>query len=210
MRPLQLLIENISKRYKGSDSYALRDLTLDIGPGILGLLGPNGAGKSTLMRIIATITRPTHGTVRWNGVDIAQQPDEIRSVLGYLPQDFGVYPNLTADEFLQRLAVKGVPVPLPVMNGDTHCLWKELGSGTEFGIVAPLSHDICSRCSRVRLTASGELVTCLAGTVSIDLGALVREGACEDMLVHEIRKTISSKPARRSEYGRMEMWRTGG
>ena len=109
MRLLELLIENVSKRYKGSDFYALRDIALDIGPGILGLLGPNGAGKSTLMRIIATITRPTHGTVRWNGVDIAKEPDEIRAVLGYLPQDFGVYPNLNADEFLRYMAaIKGV------------------------------------------------------------------------------------------------------
>jgi ABC-2 type transport system ATP-binding protein len=109
VRLLQLLIENVSKRYKGSDFYALRDICLDIGPGILGLLGPNGAGKSTLMRIIATITRPTHGTVRWNGVDIALKPDEMRAVLGYLPQDFGVYPNLNADEFLRYMAaIKGV------------------------------------------------------------------------------------------------------
>jgi len=106
---VQLLIESVSKRYRGSDFYALRDLSLDIGPGILGLLGPNGAGKSTLMRIIATITRPTHGNVSWNGVDIGQKPDEIRSVLGYLPQDFGVYPNLNADEFLRYMAaIKGV------------------------------------------------------------------------------------------------------
>lgn len=106
---MQLMIDRVSKRYKGSDSYALRDLSLDIGAGILGLLGPNGAGKSTLMRIIATITRPTHGTVRWNEIDIAQHPDEIRSVLGYLPQDFGVYPNLNADEFLRYMAaIKGV------------------------------------------------------------------------------------------------------
>ena len=109
MRPLELLIENVSKQHKGSDVYALRELTLDIGPGILGLLGPNGAGKSTLMRIIATITRPTHGTVRWDGADIAERPDEIRAVLGYLPQDFGVYPNLNADEFLRYMAaIKGV------------------------------------------------------------------------------------------------------
>jgi ABC-2 type transport system ATP-binding protein len=106
---LKLLIENVSKRYRGSDFFALRDLSLDMGPGILGLLGPNGAGKSTLMRIIATITKPTHGMVLWNGVDIAQKPDEIRKVLGYLPQDFGVYPNLNADEFLQYMAaIKGV------------------------------------------------------------------------------------------------------
>jgi len=109
VRFVQLLIESVSKRYRGSDFYALRDLSLDIGPGILGLLGPNGAGKSTLMRIIATITRPTHGNVSWNGVDIGQKPDEIRSVLGYLPQDFGVYPNLNADEFLRYMAaIKGV------------------------------------------------------------------------------------------------------
>ena len=106
---LELLVENVSKQYKGSDFYALRDLTLDIGPGILGLLGPNGAGKSTLMRIIATITKPTHGTVRWNGADLTQNPDTIRAVLGYLPQDFGVYPNLNADEFLRYMAaLKGV------------------------------------------------------------------------------------------------------
>lgn len=109
MRPLRLLIENVSKRYKASEPYALRDLSLEIGPGILGLLGPNGAGKSTLMRIIATITKPTHGTVLWNGVDINKRPDEIRAVLGYLPQDFGVYPNLNADEFLRYMAaIKGV------------------------------------------------------------------------------------------------------
>ena len=106
---MQLLIEKVSKRYRGSESYSLQDLSLDIGPGILGLLGPNGAGKSTLMRIIATITRPTHGRVSWNGVDIAEQPDEIRAVLGYLPQDFGVYPNLNADEFLRYMAaIKGI------------------------------------------------------------------------------------------------------
>ncbi|MGY5880985.1 MAG: ABC transporter ATP-binding protein, partial [Candidatus Thorarchaeota archaeon] len=106
---MQLLIENVSKRYKARDPYALHDLCLDIGPGILGLLGPNGAGKSTLMRIIATITKPTQGKIKWNGIDIINQPDEIRTVLGYLPQDFGVYPNLNADEFLHYIAaIKGI------------------------------------------------------------------------------------------------------
>lgn len=102
-------IDGISKRYKGSDSFALRDFSLDVQPGVLGLLGPNGAGKSTLMRIIATITKPSTGSVTWGGVDIAKRPDDIRRVLGYLPQDFGVYPNLNADEFLRYMAaVKGV------------------------------------------------------------------------------------------------------
>jgi ABC-type multidrug transport system ATPase subunit len=74
-----------------------------------GLLGPNGAGKSTLMNILATLTRPTTGQVFWDGVDTARDPDRLRQVLGYLPQDFGVYPNLTATEFLEYLAaVKGL------------------------------------------------------------------------------------------------------
>jgi len=105
---MKLTIEGVGKRYKG-DFWGLRGFSLDLGPGVLGLLGPNGAGKSTLMRILATITKPTEGSARWNGEDIAKSPDGLRSVLGYLPQDFGVYPNLTAVEFLEYLAaVKGL------------------------------------------------------------------------------------------------------
>jgi ABC-2 type transport system ATP-binding protein len=100
---LKLTIEGVSKVYKGKVS-ALRDFSLEVGPGILGLLGPNGAGKSTLMRILATITRATSGKVTWNGSDIARSPDALRAVLGYLPQDFGIYPNLNAVEFLEYLA----------------------------------------------------------------------------------------------------------
>ncbi|MBN1262682.1 MAG: ATP-binding cassette domain-containing protein, partial [Anaerolineae bacterium] len=106
---MELHIENVSKQYRKA-VWGLRDFTLRLGPGVLGLLGPNGAGKSTLMRIIATITRPSSGAVFWNGVDIAAQPDDLRRVLGYLPQDFGVYPNLSAVDFLTYLAaVKGLP-----------------------------------------------------------------------------------------------------
>lgn len=105
---MKLSIEKVGKKYRG-DFWGLRDFTLDLGPGVLGLLGPNGAGKSTLMRILATITRPTEGRVQWNGEDIARTPDGLRSVLGYLPQDFGVYPNLNAVEFLEYIAaVKGI------------------------------------------------------------------------------------------------------
>ena len=105
---MNLKIENVSKRYRGS-VLALSSFSLELKPGVLGLLGPNGAGKSTLMSILATITRATQGRVLWNGVDIARDPDTLRSVLGYLPQDFGVYPNLTAQEFLEYLAaVKGL------------------------------------------------------------------------------------------------------
>ena len=105
---MQLKIENVSKRY-GRGSLALRNFTLQLGPGVLGLLGPNGAGKTTLMSILATITRATEGRVEWNGTDLAANPDDLRSTLGYLPQDFGVYPNLNAVEFLEYLAaVKGL------------------------------------------------------------------------------------------------------
>lgn len=100
---MQLIVENVSKTYRGNVQ-ALRNFALTVGPGILGLLGPNGAGKSTLMRILATITRPTAGRVLWNAADIAREPDGLRRVLGYLPQDFGIYPNLSAIEFLDYLA----------------------------------------------------------------------------------------------------------
>jgi len=106
--PMVMSIRNVSKQYNNRHR-GLRDFTLELGPGVLGLLGPNGAGKSTLMRILATITKATAGTVTWNGKDIARSPDDLRAVLGYLPQDFGVYPNLSATEFLEYMAaIKGL------------------------------------------------------------------------------------------------------
>ena len=105
---MQLSIQNVAKKYRGG-VLALSQFSLELKPGVLGLLGPNGAGKTTLMSILATITRATEGRVLWNGADIARDPDALRSVLGYLPQDFGVYPNLNAVEFLEYLAaVKGL------------------------------------------------------------------------------------------------------
>jgi ABC-2 type transport system ATP-binding protein len=100
---MKLSIQGISKLYSGK-VWGLKNFTLEVGSGILGLLGPNGAGKSTLMRILATITKPNSGTVTWNGVDILRSPNRLRAVLGYLPQDFGVYPNLNATEFLEYIA----------------------------------------------------------------------------------------------------------
>lgn len=100
---MNLSIEGVSKKY-AKNQWGLRNLRLELRPGVLGLLGPNGAGKSTLMRILATVTRATEGCVLWNDTDIAKSPDPLRTVLGYLPQDFGVYPHLTAVEFLEYLA----------------------------------------------------------------------------------------------------------
>jgi len=100
---MTLTIEAVGKQYPRGN-WGLREFSLRLTPGVLGLLGPNGAGKSTLMRILATITRASTGRVRWNDTDIASEPDVLRSVLGYLPQDFGVYPNLNPQEFLGYIA----------------------------------------------------------------------------------------------------------
>jgi len=105
---MRIEIEALNKSYR--DVRAVRDFSLQLGPGILGLLGPNGAGKSTLMRLLATVTRPTSGTIRFDGADVVAAPNKVRRVLGYLPQDFGVYPHLSATEFLEYIgALKGIP-----------------------------------------------------------------------------------------------------
>jgi ABC-2 type transport system ATP-binding protein len=107
-RKMNLSISHLSKQYR-RDFWGLRDFDIELTPGVIGLLGPNGAGKSTLMRMLATITQPTEGTVKWNDTDIVKSPDTLRAVLGYLPQDFGVYPNLTGVEFLEYMAaIKGL------------------------------------------------------------------------------------------------------
>jgi ABC-type multidrug transport system ATPase subunit len=105
---MKLSISHLSKQYR-RDFWGLCEFDLELIPGVIGLLGPNGAGKSTLMRMLATITQPTEGTVKWNDTDIVKSPDTLREVLGYLPQDFGIYPNLTGVEFLEYMAaIKGM------------------------------------------------------------------------------------------------------
>ncbi len=105
---MTLTVSRLGKRYR-RDFWGLKDFSLEVKPGLLGLLGPNGAGKSTFLRMLATIMGPTTGTICWNGVDTARSPDAIRAVLGYLPQDFGVYPHLSAVEFLEYIAaIKGL------------------------------------------------------------------------------------------------------
>jgi len=88
---------------------ALDNATLDIPKGMFGLLGPNGAGKSTLMRCIATLQTPSAGTIQFGDIDVIKQPERLRATLGYLPQDFGVYPRVSAFDLLDHLAVlKGI------------------------------------------------------------------------------------------------------
>ena len=106
--PAWLVLDDVSFAY-GRGPAVNQSLDLTLGPGIVGLLGPNGAGKSTLMRMLATLARPRSGRILWRGTDIAREPDALRATLGYLPQDFGVYPARSAREFLMFLAaVKGL------------------------------------------------------------------------------------------------------
>jgi ABC-type multidrug transport system ATPase subunit len=105
---MELVIEQLSKRYQGGVQ-ALADVSLRIGSGMFGLLGPNGAGKSTLMRILATLQDADAGTVSLGGLDVLAQKDQVRRLLGYLPQEFGLYPRVSAFDMLEHLAaLKGI------------------------------------------------------------------------------------------------------
>lgn len=103
-----LSIDNLSKTYPGGVR-ALRGVSLNIPPGMFGLIGPNGAGKSTLMKILATLLDPDSGSASLDGLDLIAQKDATRRLLGYLPQEFGVYPKMSALDMLHHLAVmKGI------------------------------------------------------------------------------------------------------
>jgi ABC-type multidrug transport system ATPase subunit len=103
-----LSIRDLSHVYAGGVQ-ALDSVSLEIPPGMFGLLGPNGAGKSTLMRSVATLQTPTSGQIRFDDIDVIAQPERLRRVLGYLPQDFGVYPRVSAYDLLDHMAVlKGI------------------------------------------------------------------------------------------------------
>ncbi|ELX09307.1 ATP-binding transport protein NatA [Janthinobacterium sp. HH01] len=106
-----LELRNVVKSYT-KNVRAVDDVSLNLPAGVVGLIGHNGAGKTSLMQMIATLTKPTSGQILFDGADIVKNPDAIRGRLGFLPQDFGVYPNLTALEFLQYFAaLKGVRDP---------------------------------------------------------------------------------------------------
>jgi len=105
---VELQIRGVSKTY-ANGVQALKDVTLTIPAGMYGLLGPNGAGKSTLMRILATLQEPDEGTVRLGDIDVVNQKDAVRRTLGYLPQEFGVYPKVSAEALLDHFALlKGI------------------------------------------------------------------------------------------------------
>ena len=105
---MELKIENLSKTYKNGVR-ALDNVSLTIRRGMYGLLGPNGAGKSTLMRTLATLQEPDGGSIFFGEIDVLKQKDEVRRRLGYLPQEFGVYPRISAQDMLSHLALlKGI------------------------------------------------------------------------------------------------------
>src|SRR5687768_11220475 len=105
---MELHIRGVSKTY-ANGVHALKDVTLTIPRGMFGLLGPNGAGKSTLMRMIATLQDPDQGSIRFGDIDVLRQKDKVRETLGYLPQEFGVYPKATAVQLLDHFAIlKGI------------------------------------------------------------------------------------------------------
>src|SRR3712207_4183970 len=103
-----LFVEDLTHVY-GNGTRALNDVDLVIPKGMFGLLGPNGAGKSTLMRCVATLQTTTSGSIRFDSIDVQKEADKLRRSLGYLPQAFGVYPRVSADEMLDHMAVlKGI------------------------------------------------------------------------------------------------------
>lgn len=105
---MNLSIQNVSKTYPNGVE-ALKNITIEIPVGMFGLLGPNGAGKSTLMRTIATLQEPDTGTITLGDLDVIKQKEEVRKILGYLPQEFGVYPKVSAEDLLNHVAVlKGI------------------------------------------------------------------------------------------------------
>jgi ABC-type multidrug transport system ATPase subunit len=103
-KSMTLQISNVSKTYPNGVQ-ALKNISLSIPNGMYGLLGPNGAGKSTLMRILATLQEPDNGEIQMDAIDVLKQKDEVRKNLGYLPQEFGVYPKSRADEMLDHFAL---------------------------------------------------------------------------------------------------------
>ena len=146
-----LNIESVTKRYS-SGTIAIDNVSFECSAGVVGLLGPNGAGKTTLMQMIVTLTRPTSGRILFLGRDIQREPDFVRSRLGFLPQDFGVYESATAFEFLSYLGgLKGIRSRQKVMemleavnlHATAHMMVKTFSGGMKqrLGIAQALVND---------------------------------------------------------------------
>jgi len=168
-----LSIRNIHKRF--GDTHAMNDISLDLKPGLFGLLGPNGAGKSTLMRTLATLQKPDAGTITYDGIDIISQPNAMRSVLGYLPQDFGVYPRMSAKALLDHIAVlKGVNVDEPTAGLDPFerqrflDLLSEAGEDKIIILSTHIVEDVRDLCPDMAIMGEGKIVARGAPEALID------------------------------------------
>ncbi len=105
---MSLIVRDVGKRY--GTRWAVREVSFELDAGMVGLVGPNGAGKTTLMRMVASLLPASTGSIQWNGIDVTRHGSQLREVLGYLPQDFGVYPELSARRFLLYMAaMKRIP-----------------------------------------------------------------------------------------------------
>ena len=136
---MELIIDRLTKQYK--NKIAVDRVSLNIGQGVYGLLGANGAGKTTLMRMLCGVLRPTSGEVTWNGIDVSME--EYRDKLGYLPQDFGYYPEFTATEFMHYMAS---------LKGLTKQRAKEKSAELIMGLLMKYSKPYRARCLNVSLT----------------------------------------------------------
>jgi len=224
-------IQALGKVYPDG-TVALADVSLRVGEGVLGLLGPNGAGKSTLMAILATLTRPTSGTFLWDGHDGLREPLRVRRQLGFLPQDFGVYGQLTAREFLRYLGrLKGLGVrqsrqradvvTVPVSDENQAEFPIEVGDGVLEDVDEPdhcLPRLECSHVHDVRLSGGewrlesivrlgiGEL----AAPEADDMRLTLHEAADRAGIVLGRREDRRFRPSERGECGPLHRSLRGG
>src|SRR5437867_3800883 len=136
----ELVVDNVTKTYPNGVQ-ALKGVSLRIPAGMFGLLGPNGAGKSTLMRTIATLQEPDGGSIEFGDIDVLKQKDAVRRTLGYLPQEFGLYPKVSALELLDHFAVL-----------------KEIGENVVVILSTHIVEDVSDLCSRMAIIASGQVL----------------------------------------------------
>jgi ABC-2 type transport system ATP-binding protein len=171
---MELDIRNLSKTY-ANGVVALDGVTLRIPPGMFGLLGPNGAGKSTLMRILATLQECDAGSVFLDDIDLLDEKDEVRRLLGYLPQDFGVYPKVTAYELLDHFAqLKGLAnrarrrevVDEPTAGLDPqervrfHNLLSDIGEDKTVILSTHIVSDVADLCANMAIINKGHVLLC--------------------------------------------------
>ena len=166
---MRLVVDGVCKRYP-SGALALDDVSLDVPPGMFGLLGPNGAGKSTLMRVIATLLPPDSGSVRYGDVDALSEPAAMRAALGYLPQEFGLYPNIPVQETLEHfVALKGHPRPAERREVAAALLHRTNLTGQRASLVGALSGGMRQRLGvAIALAGSPRLLILDEPTAGLD------------------------------------------